>query len=785
MATVSGTLLFDKARTAAPPTGMSGIANVAIVLQNTLTTNMLAVMTDSSGNFQFQNVSNASYRLVESYGLVGVTTPGDFTSAAPGDVAVAAVPPISFAPSPPAGATNLDCTSQNTLLFSVTGANISNLHICNGPVKYSSIVIDDSVTVNWNENLINTAGQGHFGEFSAGTQVMTGADPNPYPKVNPGFIYVLPENGSPNPSDGQYTIQNIATGVTYQANNVWWRVADLTTGNETGRMMIVNGANPNSIFFQDVIFVKPNTYYMFITWALNLVKITGRTDPMLGAKIITPDGVVLFNQNIGASIPVNQNEPEWHEIGTIIKSGAFSTLTVQLLSNGPAASGNDYVVDDVGVYEVAIPLYSPVKTASSTDIELGDTIVFTVTFTNGSLLPMTDIMFKDPLSDGLVFVPESVTINGDACEYCDPNDGFALPDLEAGEVVTVTFLATAASVPWMGRAVNTSTVTYSQQLIQNADPVALSVASNSVNINISQPLCPISFAALQQERDVLGTIPQSSNITLDTSLLVKGAIEYQPDGTINILQLGYYVANWFVAGQTGFASDGQKYTLKKYDYAVNDWSNLAGAGNHIKNATTSGSAIVVVTNDEIDEHGKATIALFNSSNADAELTVFEPNAGIVVWGANYNCVVKRLTSIEDNISEITEHIRDVEQFLYLSEVTYSWSDTPELDGLGVASIYIGLNYNFWGIGTLTQAQTLAAGTSFYLATNAQIPALAFYQGDNTIGTLWIQDPVAGTEIYPLRFDGTGIYITPNVPLSLSPGTQFSFTKTLILVNPIA
>ena len=785
MASVSGNLLFDKTRSANPPTGMSGIANVAIVLQNIITNYMLAVMTDANGNFAFENVSNANYRVVESYGVTGVTTPGDFLNAVQGDVAVAAVPPISLAPSPPTEATNLDCTTQNTLLINVTGSNISNLHICNGPVKYSNAVIDESINVHWSENLINDAGEGHFGEFSPGTAVMTGADPNPYPNVNPGFTYVLPANGSPNPSDGQFTIQNIATHVTYQDNNVWWRIADFTTGNETGRMMIVNGANLNSIFFQDVVFIKPNTYYLFITWVLNLIKITGRVDPKLGVRIITPDSVVLFDQSIGATIPVNQEEPEWHEIGTVIKSGAFSTLTVQFVSLGAAASGNDYVIDDVGLFEVDIPLYSPVKAASSSDVIVGDIITFTVTFSNDSQLLMSNVMFTDPLSDGLVFVPESVTINGDNYEDYDPNEGFALPDLNIEEVITVTFEAIAISVPWMGRTTNTSSVTYSLQLIANADPVALTVASNTVAIEITQPLCPISFAALQHERDILSSIPQSSNITLDTSLLVKGKIEYQPNGTIDILQRGYYVVNWFASGLSGFATNGQQYTLKKFDYEVDDWSNLARAGNHIKNATTTGFAIVTVTNNEIDDYGKATIALFNNANADAELTIFEPNAGIVVWGANYNCVEKRLATIEENLSAITDHIQVVEEFLYLSEVTYSWSDTPELEGLGVADIYIGHNYVFWGFGTLTQAQVLTAGTSFYLVTNAQVPAIAFYQGNNTIGTLWIQDPIAGTEKYPLRFDGTGIYITPNVSLTLSAGTQFSFTQSLILVNPMA
>ena len=124
MATISGRLLFDRARTAAPPTGMTGIANVSIVLQDTATLDMLAVITDANGNYSFTSVPNGHYRIVEAYGTPGVVSPGDFTTAAPGGVPQAVVPPISFAPSPPAGATNLDCTTVNTLFITVTGANI-------------------------------------------------------------------------------------------------------------------------------------------------------------------------------------------------------------------------------------------------------------------------------------------------------------------------------------------------------------------------------------------------------------------------------------------------------------------------------------------------------------------------------------------------------------------------------------------------------------------------------------------------------------------------------------
>ena len=762
---------------------MSGIANVAIVLQNTTTNVMLAVMTGENGNFSFENVPIGSYHLKEAYGTPGVVTPGDFTNAADTDVITAVIPPISYAPNPPPGATNLDCTTRNTLPITVTGANINNVYICNAPVRYSPINIDTDVYVHWAENFINMA-EGHFGRFPAGTPVMTGANPNPYPTLNPGFNYVLPENGSPNPRDGEFTIQNIATTISYQNNNVWWRIADKSTGNETGRMMVINGANPDAIFFQDTVMVEPFAYYLFSTWVLNLIKITGRTDPELGVIITTPDGKQLFNNNIGASIPVNQEEPEWHQVGTIIQAGDFSTLTVQFISLGPPASGNDYVIDNVGLHLTDIPIYSPVKTVTPSAAAVGDIVTFTVVFTNDSNLPLTDIEFVDPIPNGLVFVPESVVINEVSCEAYDPNIGFAVPDLAVGDDAVISFEAVAVYVPWMGQADNTSSVSYSSQLVQGMSPIQLSSKSNTAKLVISAKLCPITSIVFKRERSILDLLQQDTAITFDKQLLARGAIEYHADGRIDILEQGCYVVNWFVAAMAGFATDGQQYMLKKFYYTLSSWGPLVSAGNQIKNSATIGFAVVNVTGAEITDYGKVTIAVFNNADSDTKPTFFEPNAGIIVWGANFSFVEQRTTAIENNIVEIDNHVQDVEQFVYISSVTYTWSDSPQLSGAGVAYIHVGHLYNFWGIGSLDFACTLSIGTSYYLLHYTYSPPIEYYQGDDTIGTLWIQDLITGTSRYPLHFDGTGIYITPSGSLSLSAGTKLSFTQWLILVNPL-
>lgn len=48
-----------------------------------------------------------------------------------------------------------------------------------------------------------------------------------------------------------------------EAIGAWWRIADHTAGNETGRMMVVNGSDPGAVFFRDTVMVQPNTKLPF------------------------------------------------------------------------------------------------------------------------------------------------------------------------------------------------------------------------------------------------------------------------------------------------------------------------------------------------------------------------------------------------------------------------------------------------------------------------------------------------------------------------------------------
>ena len=787
MATISGSILFDGTRTAAPPTGMTGIANVPVVLQNIATGIRLTVITDASGNYSFINVPDGNYRVVEAYHDLGVPSPGDFSLAVAGSIPSGVVPPVSFVQNPPSGATDLDCTTPNTLLITVSGTDLNNLYICNGPVRYIPIEsITDACAVISPQNLLVDAESGTMGFFPQGTPANTGVPTEPYPDNVLDFTYVLPQvTPGHAPEDGEYTVQNIMNDDNSNTIGAWWRIADRTTGNETGRMMVVNGDTPGSVFFTEDVSVTPNTHYLFSAWILNLFKVLGWADPALGVQILDENGQEIYSATLGAQIPVNTAMPEWKQIGTVINSYDNTNLTVRFLSEGPAAIGNDYAIDNLALEEIHIPVFTPHKTCSDRNVTVGNIVTYTVTLTNTCSSPLTEVTFKDLIPDGLAFVVDSVTINGTSTPGANPETGFSIPDIPGGNMAVVTFQVIAESVPDVNPTINQAEMAYQYTPVEDGIPGLFNVTSNEVALRINPPWCPITHLALQRERNLQNEVAPNDIMTFDTPLVSIGNINYQSDGSIDITQRGTYIVAWFVSGMVGFATDGQLYKIKKFDYGVSDWSDFAGASNHIKVSSTAGFAVINVTDKEIADYGRATIALFNCADADIELTFFQPKAGILVYGADFQCINNRMITIENNLYDLSKQLQEIEQFLYLSDVTEIWSNTQELLGLGVAVIYIGYNYNFWGIGELNSAQSLVSGEAYYLIKGDQYLDLTYYQGDPTIGTLWIEAPNGSASKYPLRFDGTGIYIIPNSPLELSIGTKFSFTQSLILVSPKA
>lgn len=551
MATISGRVIFDRDRSLSISSLDSGIAGIPVVLQNTVSGLRLVVLTDANGNYSFINVPDGSYRIVEAYGETGgVTSPGDFANAAVGNIPEGVNPPVSTVSNPPEGTTNLDSLTPDTLFVTVAGNDLTNQNFYNGPVIYTPIeAIIDQCAIISGDNLINVADDGTFGTFPAGTSANTGAPTEPYPGVTPDFTYVLPSPDVFTPLDGEYTVQNIMNNSMSTEIGAWWRIADHSIGNETGRMMIVNGFNPGAVFFRDTIQVTPNTNYLFSSWILNLFRVNGYPNPELGVQILDENGGILYSATLGTLIPVNTNAPEWKEVGTVINSSNNTSLTVEFLSEGPEVVGNDYAIDDIAFNEILIREFIPVKMASTSTAFIGEEFQYTITLEDPCGNPLTNVFFQDMIPTGLSFVDGSVIVNGISQPQANPNAGFMVPDVPVQGSVTISFTVRVESIPAINPTLNHANMRYSYTPVEGGIPQEFEVETNEVPVMIAGELADISVtktaspSPLQPGEPLTYTIivrnagPSVSENVVLTDMIPTDLLnpEYSIDGGTNFL----------------------------------------------------------------------------------------------------------------------------------------------------------------------------------------------------------------------------------------------------------
>ncbi|MEG1683114.1 MAG: hypothetical protein RR295_04735 [Oscillospiraceae bacterium] len=466
MANVSGFVYYDPTFSSVPGIG---IPKVPVALYFPGSGIGAVALTDATGAYTFTNVPAGTYRLIESWGAAGVPTPVSFATAAAMAQPPEVEPPLSAVPAvPPPLADKLNALSPNLLNLLVAGTDLTGQNFYDAPVGNKPLAFTGVTPIGG--NLITAAANGTWGSYPGGQPINTTLPSDPYPGVTTGLTY----STSSLPADGFYTIMNTRGTSRFP----WWQVSDHTTGIETGRYLLVNGSNPGAAVFTQSVPVTPNSDYALTAWILNLINLNGFANPQLALEVLDMAGNVLFFQNVN-SINATPAQPVWYQNGFLFNTGANSTVIVKILSEGPAASGNDYLIDDVALYKVAIQnILTLKKTATPAVIHPGDDVTITVTVTNNSATDTANpVTFKDVLDPTLTFVGGSVTVDGNP-NGGNPNTGFSLGSMAPGASHVVVFHATAGA--GASPVKNVATGSYPFLTSATGDVVSNTVPSNPV-----------------------------------------------------------------------------------------------------------------------------------------------------------------------------------------------------------------------------------------------------------------------------------------------------------------
>jgi len=281
--------------------------------------------------------------------------------------------------------------------------------------------------------------------------------------------------------------------------------------------------------------------------------------------------------------------------------------------------------------------------------------------------------------------------------------------------------------------------------------------------------------------------------------------QYHPDGSIDLFRASTFIAGWNFSGLTGMSTDGQVFQLKKRDYeaealdpqAGEIWEVVGNSTNAFKVSAFSGMTILLVSEHEILDYGKATVALFNESDAPVILSRHpHTKAGILLFG---------IGPVDSDITNLYRYVRELYEFISYSDIyiynAYSYpfyyptsgtgnnpspatiiplNQSPHTRHYQIGVIWSGFTYNFWLIAPTNHAGfTIPNNQDIFFLRAQDFEPLQWYQGQTTYGTLWIDD--GSYTAFPIKLDNRGIYI--NLSKQMPGVMNMKFTQTLILTPP--
>lgn len=261
----------------------------------------------------------------------------------------------------------------------------------------------------------------------------------------------------------------------------------------------------------------------------------------------TPDGSAFVPGSVsvnGVPFP-NANPASGVSIGTLASGGTAAVSYSVTVISVPADASIDNqasITYTSGVFSgstwsnpVAVPVFQPniaaLKSASTANATVGDTVTYTLTVSNTGNYA-ANLTVTDNIPAGTTFVTNSVLINGVPLPLADPALGIAAGSIPAGGTVAVSFSVIITSLPTPQVLVNQGTVAYSFTL-PDGRTLSGSVLSNTLTIPVSSPNLAVLKSTATTSTTIGDTITYSVTLTNNGIATVNNVVftDALPGGT--------------------------------------------------------------------------------------------------------------------------------------------------------------------------------------------------------------------------------------------------------------
>ncbi|MBE7118932.1 DUF11 domain-containing protein [Bacillus cereus] len=375
-----------------------------------------------------------------------------------------------------------------TLTYSIALANIGNIAattvVYTDPIPSGTTFIPGSVTVNgFTQAGANPANGIAVGTIAASTtttisfQVFVPSIPQTNPILNSGtttYQYVpIPNQPAVNGSDTTNTVStqvnNATVTMAKAVDKNYADIGDILT--YTIAFTDTGNTNANNVIFTDAI--PTGT-----TFVLNSLTIDGTTQ--VGAN--PANGV-----NIGSiATGTTKNVSFQVVVNTIPASNVVSngsSASYQYTVNPSQSPVTKNISSNLVSTQINNANLSLTKSTNKQFATIGDTINYTILISNSGNAPANNVQLTDPLPNGTILTPGTVTLNG-VLQNVDSLVSLPIGTIPGGATFTLSFQVTVINITAQNPIINNAFASYIYTVNPSLPPTSKTANSNSVTSTI-------------------------------------------------------------------------------------------------------------------------------------------------------------------------------------------------------------------------------------------------------------------------------------------------------------
>ncbi|CAM4026536.1 cell surface protein [Bacillus luti] len=405
-----------------------------------------------------------------------------------------------------------------TLTYNIALANIGNIAATNviytDPIPSGTTFIPGSVTVNGvTQAGANPATGISIGSIAANStttisfQVFVPSIPQTNPILNSGtttYQYVPVPNqpavsGTDTTNIVSTQVNNATVTMTKAVDKNFADIGDTLT--YTVSFTGTGNTNANNVIFTDVI--PTGT-----TFVLNSLTIDGTTqvgaNPANGVNIGSiPTGTT---KNVSFQVVVNTIPAS-----NVVSNG--SSASYQYTVNPSQSPVTKNISSNLVSTQINNANVTLTKSTNKQFATIGETISYTILITNSGNTAATNVQLTDPLPNGTILTPGTVTLNG-VLQNVDSLVALPIGTIPGGATFTLSFQVTVINITAQNPIINNAFASYLYTVNPSLPPTAKTANSNSVTSTIR-------LANLQATKSVDKTFAEVGDVLTYTFALTN------------------------------------------------------------------------------------------------------------------------------------------------------------------------------------------------------------------------------------------------------------------------